>query len=455
MPPSPGSVELSIDELRSGSRLSHSILDANDLLLLAAGTEITDPIKKRLIDRGIQAVYLHPQDAARMLAPQPKRSDVTATSKPKGTLPSAVSPRPSLASTKSVAELNQQVARLASRVSLSVSNMDPPLKNRQRRVASEPYDPQQRERLTKQFATTKKLLDTMIRHAIAGLSQDTRAVRVVANGATAELIHDPDHTIATSAEVSRNPEITERAVRTSVLAMAIAIEMGWDEHLVREVGQCGLVHDWGMYRLEKEIHSQRSTLTNDAREQMAQHPLFTFEMLEKMHELSDSVRIAAAQVHEKLDGSGYPRCLKDNQIHPYAKILHVADAYVSLTEETWGRPAFIAYDVMVYLLSQVKTKSISIDAVRALLNVVALFPIGSHVQLSDGSEARVIRRGNGPYTAPVVQRVGADRRLRMDKGHSSIVDLSQSELKVTAPLPHPTRQEERIADPSTTDLLWE
>jgi hypothetical protein len=110
---------------------------------------------------------------------------------------------------------------------------------------------------------------------------------------------------------------------------------------------------------------------------------------------------------------------------------------------------------MVYLLSQVNTRSISIEAVRALLNVVALFPIGSHVQLSDGSEARVIRRGTGVYTEPVVQRVGPDRTLRLDPGHSSIVDLSQSELKVTAPIPHPTRQEERIDDTSTTDVLWE
>ena len=81
----------------------------------------------------------------------------------------------------------------------------------------------------KQFATTKKLMDTMIRHAIAGLSQDTRAVQAVANGASAELVQDPDQTIATSSEIPRSPAITERSVRMSVLAMAIAMEMGWDE----------------------------------------------------------------------------------------------------------------------------------------------------------------------------------------------------------------------------------
>jgi HD-GYP domain-containing protein (c-di-GMP phosphodiesterase class II) len=241
----------------------------------------------------------------------------------------------------------------------------------------------------------------------------------------------------------------------SVLAMAIAMEMGWDEPQVREVGECGLMHDWGLHRLKEEIRFQGAALSESDHQEMKQHPLYTFEMLEKMQKLSDAIRISAAQVHEKLDGSGYPRGLREAQIHPYAKVLHVADAYVSLTEETWGRPAYISYDVVVYLLSQVKSRTISIEAVRALLNVVALFPIGSHVLLSDGSEARVIRRGTGAYTEPVVQRVGPDRTLRLDPGHPSIVDLSQSELKVTSPLPHPIRKEARIADTSTTDLLWE
>jgi HD-GYP domain-containing protein (c-di-GMP phosphodiesterase class II) len=436
------SVNVRIDHLRIGTQLSHSIVDADGTLLLAAGTKLTDLIKKRLVDRGIHTVMLHPQDAALMVAGVAK--PVAGPAIPQVT----ESPPP-------INEINAQLANLASRVSLTVDNLGPPLKERQRRVGAEPYDPQQRDRLVKQFATTKKLMDTMIRHAMAGLSQDTRAVRAVANGATAELVQDPDQTIATSAEVPRHPQITERAVRMSVLAMAIAMELNWDEQAVREVGECGLIHDWGLYRLDNEINSQREVLSFEERRAMRQHPLYTFEMLAKMPQLSDGIRIAAAQVHEKLDGSGYPHELTEAQIHPYAKILHVSDAYVSLTEETWGRPAFISYDAIVYLLNQIKNRSISVEAVRALLNVVSLFPIGSHVRLSDGSEARVIRRGNGVYTEPIVQRVGSDRTIRVDSGHSSIVDLSQSELQVSTPLPHPTRQEQRILDTSTSELLWE
>jgi HD-GYP domain-containing protein (c-di-GMP phosphodiesterase class II) len=448
MSPPSNSVQVPIDQLRSGARLSHSILDADDVLLLASGEPITDLIKKRLADRGIAAAYLHPDDAARMMGasikPGPSAGQLSSKA---NSLTQQAFPL--------VGQVNAQLTSLATRVSLVLKNVGPPLKNRQRRATNEPYDLQQRDRLVIQFATTKKLMGTMIRHAMAGLSQDTRAVMAVAKGALAELVQDADQTIATTTEMPRKPEITERAVRMSVLGMAIALELDWDEEQIREIGQCGLIHDWGFFRLTEDIRPHSTALDDQSRKEMKQHPLHTFELLGKMQRLSDAVRVAAAQVHEKLDGSGYPLGLKEEAIHPYAKVLHVADAYVSLTEETWGRPAFIPYDAMVYLLSQVRTRSVSIDAVRALLNVVALFPIGSHVELSDGSEARVIRRGKGVYTEPVVQRVGADRTLRIDANHSSIVDLSQSDLRVTAPLPHPIRQEGRIIDTSTIALLWE
>ena len=312
------SVQVQIAHLRSGSQLSHSIVDADDVLLLVAGTEITEPIKKCLLDRGISSVYLHPEDAASMFARPGKRTASLLRPAPEE-FPISADEAIVVASSTTIAELNAQIANLSSRVSLSVQNLGPPLKNRQRRATDEPYDPQQRERLVKQFATTKKLMDTMIRHAMAGLSQDTRAVQAVANGASAELVQDPDQTIATSAEIPRNPAITERSVRMSVLAMAIAMEMGWDEQQVREVGECGLIHDWGLHRLKEEIRSQRTALTESDRQEMNQHPLYTFEMLEKMQKLSDAIRISAAQVHEKLDGSGYPRGLKSNKFIPMPK----------------------------------------------------------------------------------------------------------------------------------------
>ncbi len=448
---SPDSIRLRTEHLRDGYLLRHSVFDENVALVLQASTEITESIRQALLDRRILDVYLHPDDASAMFSsPLQLRASESTSLDTKASESSTASALESIALVSQ--QITAQLEEFTAKIPAVVENVGPPLRDRVNRIGCEPYNHHQQELLTEQFATTKKLMDTMIRHAIAGLTQDTRAINTVARRASAELVRDSDQAYAASAEVSRNPGLTERTIRTTVLAMAIAIEMGWDETLVREVGECGFVHDWGLYRLPEELHKKKSELTPADRELIAQHPLHTFDLLSKMQNISDSVRIASAQVHEKLDGSGYPRGLTSEQIHPYAKILYVSDAYVALTEETWGRPAYIPYDVMAYLLSQVRLKKISSEVLKAMLEVISLFPIGSYVTLSDGTEARVIRRGQGAYTEPVVQRLDENRNLRMDAAHDLLVDLSKSGVKVSAPLPNPTRQEQRLDDEAILDL---
>lgn len=445
------SIRVRTEHLRDGCLLRYPVFDENLALVLQASTEITESIKQALLDRRILDVYLHPDDASAMFSsPQRPRASESASPDTKASLSSTESALESIAIVSQ--QTTAQLEEFAAKIPVVVENVGPPLRDRVNRIGCEPYNLHQQELLIDQFAATKKLMDTMIRHAIAGLTQDTRVINTVARRASAELVRDSDQTYAASAEVSRNPGLTELAIRTTVLAMAIAIEMGWDETLVREVGECGFVYDWGLHRLPEELHKKKSELTPTDRELIAQHPLHTFDLLSKMQNLSDSVRIASAQVHEKLDGSGYPRGLTSEQIHPYAKILHVSDAFVALTEETWGRPAYIPYDVMTYLLSQVRIKRISSEVMKAMLEVVSLFPIGSYVTLSDGTEARVIRRGQGAYTEPVVQRLDENHNLRMDAAHDLLVDLSKSGIKVSAPLSHPSRQEQRLDNEAIQEL---
>jgi HD-GYP domain-containing protein (c-di-GMP phosphodiesterase class II) len=184
------------------------------------------------------------------------------------------------------------------------------------------------------------------------------------------------------------------------------------------------------------------------------HPLYTAEMLSSVDGVSREVRLAVTQGYENADGSGYPRGLKNDEIHPYASILHVINVYLSLTTGMRGRQPYVAYDVMVYMLHQIKSGRIAEQPMRAFLNVVSLFPVGSHIRLVDGSEARVIRRNEGYYTAPIVQPVGSDRKFRIDAPEQPVINLAKSESSVMMALPSPEREEARIGEDLMNDVLW-
>ena len=463
-------VRVKTDQLPVGSRLSHPVNDSENRLLLAAGVTLTPRLKDRLISRGIDDVLLHPDDAAVLFgdasalfgdatalfgkAEQSSRTAKKSTAAAKILAKESQVSKQQAALRETAALLKTQAAALAAAVPPKVQNTGPPLKQRQSQHGTDPYNMGQRKRLSQHFAVTTQLLSDLASSALKGRVEDDHILSHVTEDYVEELTDDTDNVLATSRELAPNPQLTERGIRLSLLGMATAIEMEWDEHHVREVGLCGLIHDLGMVRLQPTLQDQKDELSAQAFQQLVDHPLHTLDLISSMKNISLPVRLAATQVHENPDGTGYPRRLKSNDIHPYASLLHAADAFISLTAKMHGRPAYLSYDVMVYLLNQVKAGRMDESAMRALLQAVTLFPIGSHVRLSDGTEAQVLRRNQTNYTAPIVQRVGADRKVRFDSKNASILDLAATKMTVMSPLIPPDSQEGRIDDSHMAEVLW-
>ena len=443
----------SIDRMRirtellpDGVSLKHPVHDEQDQLLLEASTPITPSIKQQLLDEGTAWVVLHQGDAMEVMGLGDEPADAPAQIEPRKE--SSTRPLPSLG------RINAKVDALSNTVSLSVENSGPPLQDKITSKGSVPYDPEQSQELSKQFASAKSLLDDLIHEALAGTARDSQALDFVVAKYVDGLIDDTDLVISSSERAAPNPMLTERSIRTAILAMALAIEMEYDEQHVREVGLCGLAQDWGMLHLPEHLQDPRAPVPKQDWETFQCYPLYTAEMLSSIDGVSREIRLAATQTHENADGSGYPRGLKDEETHPYARILHVVNVYLSLTTETRGRQPYVAYDVMVYMLHQIKAGRIAERAMRALLNVVSLFPIGSHVRLVDGSEAKVIRRNEWHYTTPIVQPVDSDRKIRIDAPEQPVINLADSDSRVMIALPSSEREEIRISEGLMNDILW-
>lgn len=434
--------------LPEGFSLWQPVRDDQNRVLLKAGSPVTAELKQSLAAAQVEWVMLHPDDAMHVMGVgDESRSPVGAKAEDRRRTPHRVLPPED--------KIDSRIESLANTASLTVNISGRPLSERVISKGSAPYDPRQSRRLTEQFATAKNLLDNLIDEALAGTARDSHALDTVAATYVQEMTDDTDLVIYNCAELAPGPRVTERAIRASILAMAVAIELGYDEEHVREVGLCGLVQDWGIFYLPERLQNLQTPLAASDREAFQRHPLYTAELLASVDGISREVRLAATQVRENADGSGYPRGLKDDQVHPYARILHVVDVYLSLSTEVRGRQPYVPYDVMVYMLHQIKAGRITEKPMRALLNVISLFPIGSHVRLTDGTEARVIRRNDWHYTAPIVQRVGKDRQVRFDTPETAIINLAKSNNRVMIALPSPDREELRIGENLMNEILWD
>ncbi|VBB08672.1 Hypothetical protein LUCI_3950 [Lucifera butyrica] len=117
------------------------------------------------------------------------------------------------------------------------------------------------------------------------------------------------------------------SVNVSIIASMIARWLKLPPHIMNAVSMAGLLHDVGKARLPADLLHQPHKLAAPAYEHYRQHVAYGYELARQSTQIAPSILDAILQHHEREDGSGYPYGLKTDKIHPYAKIVAVADLY--------------------------------------------------------------------------------------------------------------------------------
>ncbi|MEM9882801.1 MAG: HD domain-containing phosphohydrolase [Planctomycetota bacterium] len=201
---------------------------------------------------------------------------------------------------------------------------------------------------------------------------------------------------------SAEGRLYRHAMKSALLSMTLTQQMGFDEDRTADAGVAALVHDLGMLRVPASVRDAPRRLRPDEWRLIHEHPTHTLNLLDKMSGVGDSVKTAAYQVHERCDASGYPRQRPRPFIHPLAKVIAVADTYAAMTDGRPHRGPVCGHEAIKAVLREVQVGKLDRGVARALLDTMSMFPVGSHVGLSDGRAARVLRGVPGQPVKPVV-----------------------------------------------------
>jgi HD-GYP domain-containing protein (c-di-GMP phosphodiesterase class II) len=155
-----------------------------------------------------------------------------------------------------------------------------------------------------------------------------------------------------------------------------------DGRLLR-LGMGLLLHDVGKMAVPQAIIQKPGKLTDEEREIMQTHPEAGAALLDA-ESISPLVRAVVREHHERWDGSGYPRGLKETQINELARIAAVADVYDAITSERPYKPAAAAF-VGVGIIVDGSGSAFDPEIVQIFEELVPPFPVGSEVRLPDGT----------------------------------------------------------------------
>jgi len=144
--------------------------------------------------------------------------------------------------------------------------------------------------------------------------------------------------VLVSALEARDPYTAGHQLRVAHLASAIAVDMGLPKNIIDGIGMAGSIHDIGKLSIPAEILAKPTKLTNLEFLLIKEHSQSGYEMLKNVESPWPLAQIVY-QHHERMNGTGYPRNLKGDEILMEARIMAVADVVEAMASHRPYRPS--------------------------------------------------------------------------------------------------------------------
>jgi|GEM_PF-980116 len=218
--------------------------------------------------------------------------------------------------------------------------------------------------------------------------------------------------------------LAEHMVDVAVLAISTSVELDYDQDSLLSLALSALLHDVGWIKLPLELFVKKEP-SEEELDAIRRHPLLGYELIASFEERFPQLAKVVLQEHEREDGSGYPHGLRGDDIHDFAKVVGICDTYDTLIRIDGLHP----HRAMQRLLSM-RDRQFSSKLIKALLQVLSVFPLGSLVRLNTGEVARVVDVNRTHPTRPVVeilfdqQGEEVSQRRRVDLAEDPVVYIA-------------------------------
>ena len=221
-----------------------------------------------------------------------------------------------------------------------------------------------------------------------------------------------------------SPGPAREAVHVAIISLKIGLELGYAPEELRRLGLAALLHNVGMARLPEALLTRKGPLPPEERAALERHPEEGVRLLRGLGPQATWLAEVVLQVHERMDGSGYPKGLTGQEIHDDAYIVGLADVYESLVHPRPFRRCLGPLEALKEILTRERT-TVPDRIRKALIRALSAFPVGSLVRLNTGEIGRVVAKHPDLPLRPVVE-VLVRRGKRLEE--PVVIDLSQSPL---------------------------
>ena len=229
--------------------------------------------------------------------------------------------------------------------------------------------------------------------------------------------------------------LVTHSLRSAVFAIVVGMELKLQNHQLGELAAAALMHEIGLIHISEDIYSRAGELSDEEKKYLYVHPVLSCKILKKA-KFPLPICLGTLDHHERENGTGYPQKLTSEKISLYGKIIAVVCSYETMIGERKHKKADDPAAGLLNIL-RLETSQYDEEVLKAFLNALSFFPIGSFVYLSNNTVAQVIDSNAEDPRFPVVRII--DRTAK--QAFSEAIRTSMEGIRIM----RPARKEEWVA----------
>ncbi len=192
------------------------------------------------------------------------------------------------------------------------------------------------------------------------------------------------------------------SVNVCVLGVTVFRDHVKDDAELHELGIGLLLHDIGKSMVDKSILNKNGQLTADEFLAVTRHVMDGYKLVKNNTDISPMAKSIILNHHERIDGSGYLRGLKQPELSKFDMIASICDVVDALTTEHVYRKKLNVHRALELLIRNAGTQ-FSPQLINAFLRGIGRFPVGTFVRLNNGEIGVVCRLNPDALARPMIK----------------------------------------------------
>lgn len=277
----------------------------------------------------------------------------------------------------------------------------------------------------KTFLNSAKAVKELMKNIFSRPKESIDQADLLIGQMVQSMLVDKDVAVHLMGDKVAGEEVYYHSLNVAVLGMILAKELHIEPEAIRKLGVGALFHDLGKMDIPDKVRLKTDPLTRAEQELMRQHVSLGLDSGRKVG-LSSEALLIIAQHHEQADGSGYPKGLKGDQIHPLTRIVTLINAYDNLCNHINPQESMTPHEALSLLYAQ-RRSQFDEAALAALIRTLGVYPPGTVVRLSNESLGLVMSVNSAKPLKPSVLVYDP----QIPKAEAAILDLSNEDITIS------------------------